>query len=253
MESSEYKTIFENEETHFYYQANHKILLSLIARYTKKNSNNIILDAGCGTGLFAKKLSQFGTVTGIDIHPHALSFSRRRGVRVRKASVESIPFKDNTFDIVASIDVIYHKAVVDDIKALREFIRVLKPGGLLVLRVPSVNWLRRTCDAKTHTRERYTYDVLKKRLQGVGFSIKRLSYINLILLPPALAAFVWEKMKKTTSYSSPLTKLPFPLNAFVSFVLTLELHLLNWIDLPLGLGLVAVCKKPKGDPMKLLH
>jgi len=55
MEKAEYKNIFENEEIHFYYVSTHKLILSLIKKYLLQKRHLKILDAGCGTGLLAKK------------------------------------------------------------------------------------------------------------------------------------------------------------------------------------------------------
>lgn len=79
MNISEYRNIFENEETHFFYRANHEIFISLLDQYLPKHKKLKILDAGCGTGLFAKKLEKYGVVTGADISSEAIKFSKKRG------------------------------------------------------------------------------------------------------------------------------------------------------------------------------
>src|SRR3989344_4672699 len=130
MEKTEYKNIFDNEGTHFYYVGTHKAVITLLNSYLKSKRNNLILDAGCGTGLLIKKLSTFGEVWGIDTSSEALKLAKKNNItKIKKASVEKIPFKDNYFDAIVSIDVLYHREVKSDIAALIEFKRVLKPGG----------------------------------------------------------------------------------------------------------------------------
>ena len=163
MDISEYKNIFENEESHFFYVGNHNMVLSLVKRYLKPGKEIRILDAGCGTGLLAKKLEKFGVVTGIDISPEAILYAKKRGIRAIKASVTKLPFKDETFDLVVSIDVLYHQNVENDLNALGEFKRVLKPNGILIVKVPAYNWLRGSHDIVVHTKHRYTLEELIER------------------------------------------------------------------------------------------
>ncbi|MDO8503429.1 MAG: class I SAM-dependent methyltransferase [bacterium] len=242
METPEYRNIFVQEKTHFFYVATHRVVLSLVKRFTLGKSLKIF-DAGCGTGLLAKKLERFGRVWGIDISLQAVKFAKNRGVRVKQASVDKIPFKDDSFDLVVCVDVIYHK-LVNDKKALREFFRVLRPGGILVLRVPAVPWLATSHDKHVHTRERYTKSVLTKKLVDAGFSVEKISGVDLLLVPVALVRHFWEKIVPPSRPESGVTKLPGSVNSTLSFILGLEEYLLRWVDLPIGLGLVAVCRKP---------
>src|SRR5688572_28801414 len=94
-----------------------------------------ILDAGAGTGGNLRWLGRFGTAFGVDLAPEALHFCRERGLTtVARASVTDLPYRDSTFDLVTSFDVIYHLGVADDVAALREAARVLKPHGTLLVR-----------------------------------------------------------------------------------------------------------------------
>ena len=80
-------------------------------------------------------LAEFGQVTGCDISPIALCFSRsRRAQRLALASVGRLPFRSNSFDLVTSFDVLYEQAVSDDAAPLREFARVLVDGGRILSR-----------------------------------------------------------------------------------------------------------------------
>jgi len=60
---------------------------------------------------------------GVDISEDALKFARKKG-KVQKASIMSLPFQDNSFDVVFCFGVLYHAWVNDENKAIREFHRV---------------------------------------------------------------------------------------------------------------------------------
>lgn len=236
--------MFENENSNFYYVANHKIILSLIKRYAQVRKRPInILEAGCGTGLLSKKLEPLGKVKAFDIHPEAIRLTKKRGMDVRKGSVNKIPFPNDSFDIVTSVDVIYHKQV-DDQKALCEFYRVLKPNGIAVMRVPANKWLIRQSDKRVHTRERYDKEELRQKLQKAGFFVEKISYVNFLLLPPSMLTYYLEKISKRNRAKSPITSIPKPFNYLLSMLLSIETHILKLVDIPFGLGLIAVAKKP---------
>lgn len=246
MEISEYKNIFENETTHFLYTSRHNLVLTLARRHLPKHTKNTceILDAGCGTGLLAKKLSKFGHVRGVDIHPEALRFSKIRGVFVKKASVTKLPFKKNTFDLVTSIDVIYHESVQSDQKALKEFYRVLKPSGIAIIRVAANKWLQLSHDKHVHTRQRYSYSEFKHKLTQSGFVIKKLSFVHALLLPPTILQQLKEYIIPPKHTASGITSLPPLFNNILSSIFSIETKIIPYMSIPFGIGLIAVCQKP---------
>lgn len=248
MQISEYENIFKNEQTHFYYVGNHKIILSLIKKFMK-NKKKIrklkILDAGCGTGFLAKRLARFGDVLGVDNNSQALSLAKKRRIKVKKASITKLPFVSNYFDLVTCIDVINHKAVTSEKAAAKEFYRVLKPKGILLIRASANSWLELVHDKHVHLRKRYDKGEFQNILKKAGFIIMKLSYVNLILLPPVIVLQFIEKIQKPKTTKSAIFPLPYWLNWILTFLLSLEAYLLRWFDLPFGIGLLAVCQKPE--------
>src|SRR5262245_36604056 len=104
-----------------------------------------ILDAGCGPGGNGAWLGEHGRVVGVDLAPEALAFVRRRRPLVPvRASIEALPFADSSFDVVVGVTVVY--TVADDVGAVRELARVLRPGGALLLLEPAFSALRRAHD-----------------------------------------------------------------------------------------------------------
>ncbi len=244
MEASEYKNIYKNESSHFYYAANHAFFLSRVAVFRTKTGKALeILDAGCGTGLLAKRLQKFGDVTGVDISPKAILYSKKRGINVKKASINKLPFNSKIFDIVVSMDVLYHKKV-DDKKALAEMYRVLKPGGIIILRVPANPILFSSHDRYVHTRERYTKIKLIEKLTQAGFKVREISYINGLLFFPAFAKVILARIINSHDVHSGIKSVPHFINQTIIFLLRIENLLINRATLPFGIGLFAVAKRP---------
>lgn len=90
-----------------------------------------LLDVGCGTGSYSAALAERGwEVTGIDVSADMLRRAEAKGVRTVHADATSLPFEDSSFDAAVSI---FTSTDVDDLEAvLREIVRVLHPGALLV-------------------------------------------------------------------------------------------------------------------------
>lgn len=244
MEISEYRNIFENEKTHFYYVGTHNAVLKFLKSFLKNKKGNVILDAGCGTGSLMKKLKGFGEIWGVDANDEALKFAKINGIKkVLKASVEKIPFKKNTFDALVSIDVLYHKGVKSDLQALKEFKRVLKPGGILITKNPAHNWLRGSHDIVIHTKRRYNKKQFEERLKKAGFEIIKLSYINIFFFPLALVKRLLESVLNSKP-SSDIKSLPPQINKLLTNLYAIETRWFLKDTIPFGLSLFAIARKP---------
>ncbi len=97
-----------------------------------------ILDVGCGTGNFSIKLAKMGVyVTGIDISNKMLLIAREKvknmglDVKFKKMDVYDIAFPDNHFDDVISMATF--EFIKQPQRAFQEMMRILKPGGLMLI------------------------------------------------------------------------------------------------------------------------
>src|SRR5690348_1731945 len=104
--------------------------------------HDTILDVGCGGGLTVRKLAGMATegkVYGIDFSEASVAASRRTNkqlielgrVEIRHGSVSQLPFADRMFDLVTAVET--HHFWPDLIANMQEILRVLKPGGTLIL------------------------------------------------------------------------------------------------------------------------
>ncbi len=98
------------------------------------NEDLSLLDAGCGSGLFSSLAIETGAeVTGIDAAAGLLELARKRNPQNNflEEDLEALPFKDNSFDVVAGFNSFQYAGSFE--KAVLEAKRVLRPGGKLVI------------------------------------------------------------------------------------------------------------------------
>lgn len=205
-----------------------------------------VLDAGCGTGGFIRRLRALHPAwrwNGIDLSPLACRFARERvgaGVEIVEGSVTALPFADASRDAVTSLDVIYH--VDDDVGALREFYRVLRPGGALVINVPAHPWLWSYHDVATHARRRYSRRDLLEKLQQTGFVAVRATHWNTLFFPLVAAR---RKLLPPPRGRSDVRLSVAPVEAVFNLGMAAERQWLHALKrLPFGSSLFAVAQKP---------
>lgn len=110
--------------------------LNLIRRYASLDGMRV-LDIGCGLGAYVANFGRFtNEAYGMDVDPPRVQEGRRRGIgNLMLAAAEALPFGDGTFDVIVLNEVIEH--VRDDRATLREALRVLRPGGAVVIFAPN--------------------------------------------------------------------------------------------------------------------
>jgi ubiquinone/menaquinone biosynthesis C-methylase UbiE len=111
----------------------------VVAGEARVREGERVLDVACGTGALtlavADMVGPSGSVVGLDANPEMLAVARRKPQRIEwvEGKAEALPFPDNTFDaVVSQFGLMFFE---DKPKALREMIRVLKPGGRLAVAV----------------------------------------------------------------------------------------------------------------------
>jgi SAM-dependent methyltransferase len=268
MHPEEYRRLAELEASHWWYRSLHRLVLDRIDERAKQlPPRPRILDAGCGTGGMTKELASRGKVVGMDLSPIAAEYwgdgatgrrgdgakrrdllcrplapSSRRPVFVR-GSVSALPFRDAVFDVVISLDVLYHRAVSDDVAAARELARVLRPGGVLLLNLPAYDRLRSTHDRVIHTARRYTRARVRALLAAAGLEARCVRHWNTFLFPLAAAARLWGQMRPAREESDLRPVTPW-LNEALRRVVGCELALWHHWEQPFGLSIIAVGEKP---------
>ena len=109
--------------------------LSLIRQHAPLEGARI-LDIGCGLGVYVRKFREFSDrVYGIDIDPKRLREGAKTTPGLMLAVGEHLPFRDGVFDVIVLNEVIEH--VRDDRATIAESLRILAPGGRIVIYAPN--------------------------------------------------------------------------------------------------------------------
>ena len=114
--------------------------MALITKYAEDRIKGNILEDGCGVGAYLNRFMQTARhAVGIEIELERGQFARQvcpgENTDIVNSCGEYLPFKDNYFDLILSHEVIEH--VNDDLLCIREMVRVLRPGGRIILFCPN--------------------------------------------------------------------------------------------------------------------
>jgi SAM-dependent methyltransferase len=242
MNTIEYTRMHDAEDRQWWYVGMRAITAGWLKGQIQASPRPRLLDAGCGTGRNLELLEDHGSAVGIDLSEDALRFCRTRAVRVARAQLLRLPFADQSFECVTSFDVIYHRWVQDDRQAVAEMARVLRPGGVLFVRVPALHCLFGAHDEAVHSRHRYTRRELAALLSSAGLEVVRASYCNTLLLPLIFTRRTLDRL--TGRHGSDVGFLPAPLEWLFRQLLMLEAWWLRRSAFPLGASVMALGRKP---------
>ena len=185
--------MLDHEDRHWWYRGRRRIVQNELARLTVPPDARV-LDAGCGSGRLLDELTAYGSVSGLDMNPDSVEVARGRGhADVQEGAVESLPWEDETFDLITCLDVVEHTA--DDRVSMRELRRVLVPGGRLLITVPAYQALWSSHDVFNRHYRRYDRRTMRALASDTDMTIERMTYFNSLLLPPAAVVRLLQRLR----------------------------------------------------------
>ena len=237
-----YPILYQVEQSHWWHVGRRRI----ISQFVETICNGVtdrrprILDVGCGTGANLLMLSKYGDAEGVDISPDALSFCRERGLdKVKLGAAEELPYDDGTFDLVTALDVVEH--MNDDVACLREMRRVLRPGGHVLLFVPTFMFLWGVQDDVSNHRRRYRLPELHRVLAQAGFEVERSTYANITFFTPILLIRQFMKLTGLKTRSENNINVS-SLNGVFGWFFGLESTVLRHMNIPFGVSGLCVAR-----------
>lgn len=249
MNPAEFANIAAMEESFWWFRGMRRVLCRLLDPIAGEGGIERVLEAGCGTGHLSRFLQQRYNWRMIptDLAMEGLAHGRSLGVDgLTQANISQLPFANNSFDAVLSMDVLVHFARGMEGPAFAELVRVLKPGGLLVIRVSALDILRSRHSQFAQERQRFTRSRLLARAREHRLHVLRSTYCNSLLLPVTLAKFrLYEPFLKSPPDSG-VSPVPAWLDNLLYMPLALEAQFLQWgLNFPLGQSLLLLAKKPR--------
>jgi SAM-dependent methyltransferase len=241
----EYRVMFEIEQEYWWYRGLRVLVQELLDRYAARDGSTKILDAGCGTGKNLEMFLARGNAWGIDIALAAIEFCRLRGIppdRTLVASLLELPFPERFFELAFSFDVICN--IQNDVAAIAEIRRVLKPNGVLIAQMPAHQWLWSAHDVAVGHKYRYTARSLTEKIERAGMRVERMTWLNSLLFPfIALLRFARRPSAVADSAESDLTPLPPALNGGLARLFRAEMRYASSHNLPYGISLLAIARR----------
>ena len=123
-------------EPSYVWRAGQQRRLEMTQKAAGERISGNILENGCGVGMYVEHLTPFGgKIFGLEYDFERAAEAGSRSPNILNAAGEYLPYRDSTFDLILSHEVLEH--VQSDSLAVREMVRVLKTGGRAVIFVPN--------------------------------------------------------------------------------------------------------------------
>jgi len=246
VERGEYDKILEVEERNWWYRARRHLVARHLRRARAAAGRPLkILDIACAAGMSFRHFAEFGEVRGVDLSSETVRLCRSRGIdKIVQCDAMKLPFRDESFDVVLSLDALEH--LDDDAAGIAEMRRVARRDALLLVTVPAFMFLWSPHDVAFHHHRRYARPELRRKLAAGGLAIDKLSYWSTCVLPPVWAmrklrgAAAKEGEAATSDF---FLSLPRPVEALLYGVMRGEIALMQLLDLPFGVSLFAKCRR----------
>lgn len=244
------------ERNHWWFRVREKIIRQQLDASLPVHRPLKILNAGCATGKSSQMLQEYGEVISVEKDHDTCFFLREQlNLFVVEASLESLPFEDDLFDVVCAFDVIEH--VDDEKKAVAELYRVCKADGVLYCTVPAYQFLWSAHDEINEHKRRYTRKGIAKVL-GEKFIIEYSTYFNTVLFIPIwFSRTILQRLKKPQKKVSDFAYGGILNSYLFSFILrslfSIEILLLRYIKLSFGVSVLLRAGKPRLLPEDNKH
>lgn len=249
MLDQEYQTMRSVEDGYWWYKVLREMTANEVVRATVSNPIAHLLDAGCGTGgtlAVLRERKDSWKLNGFDVSPLALEHTRERGFHdVFQASVDEIPLPDASLDVIVSLDVLCSEGVNQE-RSMKEFCRVLRRDGKLIMNLPAYRCLRGQHDVAVYSARRYTPQGVKNLHQRHEFVVNHVFCWNAWLFLPILFWRQISKRHKLTSLieaKSDLVPPPVWVNAFLTRVGTWEFRVCKAIKCPIGTSVFSIAQR----------
>jgi SAM-dependent methyltransferase len=126
-------------EPSYVWRAGQERRLQMILSASGNRLAGRMLENGCGVGMYMQHLApHVGSITGLEFDMERACEAHLHSPNLVNGICEELPFSSGSFDVILSHEVLEH--VQDDRRSVEEMLRVLAPGGVIVLFVPNLGY-----------------------------------------------------------------------------------------------------------------
>lgn len=235
--------LYAAEKNHFWFICRRELILDTFSRYVFPESR--ILEVGAGTGYVARGFMERGYKVAIgEIHLSGLYYAKKYGVsECYQFDLFDPPF-ENEFDAIGMFDVLEH--LEDDVFALQQVTKMLKPGGKLFITVPAHKWLWNRDDRIAAHKRRYSKKALIQIIKQSDMRVIEARFFFITILPLLFLRHLFKKDNGETVTEKEMNADIFidPNINYLLLILTrLENYLLRWLPNFAGGSLLCVAEK----------
>lgn len=234
-------------DDYWWYRVRADLLEAVFRPYIPVGS--LALDVGSADAPSSRWLDEVSKKVAMDLDPRGLDIEAGDVV----GSITRIPFNDGHFDVVGAFDVVEH--VADELQALDEVFRSLKPGGLFLMAVPAYEWAWTSHDEVNRHFRRYTKKRAVRALKRSGFEIVRTTYGFAGVFPFFAVERLARQLKDRKGQQVELDQNDLPelpnlakwQERLLYFASRIDKKLIGTRDLPFGSSLFVVARKPESS------
>lgn len=249
MNVEEYANLERVEREHWYYAGKREIVRHWLERMGAVRPENILLDCGAGTGLFARELRGRCQVRVNDEYPESLAILKQHFSPeeiVDRAIFSSGPGAGSC-DAVTALDVLEH--VKEDAAMVASMHHVLKPGGVAVVTVPASMALWSDWDVALHHHRRYDRPQLRALFPAGSWDLIELKYTNTVVYPAVWVVRKWRSFTRHVGHDNSAIRTedtlpPAWLNRMLRWLFVGLAK--SRVSLPFGVSLLLVARKRRG-------
>ena len=206
----------------------------------------VIMEIGCSSGFLIRDLVKTfpqSVVIGADVVKEPLHKLAKvlPGVPLIRFDLLQCPLPEKSVDVLVMLNVLEH--IEDDVLALKNAYKLLKPGGSLVIEVPAGQYLYDSYDEQLHHFRRYSASELRSKLVHAGFTVTRRSHLGFLLFPAFAVVKLLNKIRGRSKTIVQDQAANTSSSALVAIAMKLEAKLLKLFSLPYGIRVLMTAKR----------